>query len=63
MLLGAEASRRSDKWSEDPFSATLELLRPFQGGLPLTRAGLSRSLSQVECWAHCLAPALGRLHL
>ena len=32
-------------------------------GLPFTRAGLSRILSQVECWAHCLAPALGRLHL
>lgn len=31
VLLGAEASRRSDRWSEDPFSATQGLLGLFRG--------------------------------
>lgn len=51
MLLGAEASLWSDRWSEGPFSATQELLGLFRRGLPFTRAGLSCILNQGQCWA------------
>lgn len=63
VLLGAAASLWSDRWSEGPFSATQELLGLFRRGLPFTPAGLPRIVNQVQCWAHCLVPALGRLHL